>query len=176
MKSNRLSLTFALALAAALSASPALAQHGNGHGNGKGKHESGEVRRDRDDDRGDRRRDDVRLERRSSRRVPPGWCIGRGNPHNTVANCGYRANHQYYDRRYDPRYSNNTGTYGSGRYNNTTSGSYAQQHAEFHRWHDAQCRELASRRPLDLSYQLQVRNQCKAEHDAWHNQMGVRHS
>ena len=185
MTKSKLTLPLALVVAAAFSASPALAQHGNGHGNGRG-HESKEHARgrddDRDDDRRDRRDDDHRSDsgRRSngtlSRRVPPGWCIGRGNPHNTVANCGRGDNR--YDRRYDPRY-NGGRTYDSrtGRYYDSRTGRYYDQYgnvygstgssrSSFDAWkrnHDAQCRALARQRPLDLSYQSRVRNQCVAE-------------
>ncbi|HVG43252.1 MAG TPA: hypothetical protein VM890_00940, partial [Longimicrobium sp.] len=165
-------------------ASPAVAQkghgYGNGHGNG-GKHQANVERRDRDRDHDrdddsweERQRREERWEReqrvqrqrsrtasrstngRLQRRVPPGWCIGRGNPHNTVANCGNGSSR--YDRRYDPRYNGtrntNTGTYGG--YN---SGSYS----DWKRWHDQQCRDLARQRPLDLRWQAQVRSQCAAE-------------
>ena len=175
---KKLTLPLALVVAAAFSASPAVAQKGHGHGNGhgnSGKHQAQVERRDRDDDddRDDRRvraqrieeervlqqrrnRTAVRSGNRLERRVPPGWCIGRGNPHNTVANCGPGANR--YDRRYDPYYGTSrgsTGTYGS--YGNT--GSYY----EWKRWHDQQCRDLSRQRPLDLRWQLQVRQQCAAE-------------
>jgi hypothetical protein len=99
-----------------------------------------------------RRSTDTRLQRR----VPPGWCIGRGNPHNTVANCGPGSNR--YDRRYDPRY-NTSGRYNTGTYGGYNSGSYS----EWKRWHDQQCRDLSRQRPLDLRWQLQVRQQCAAE-------------
>src|SRR5215211_7487695 len=126
---KKLTLPLALVVAAAFSASPAVAQkgHGNGHGN-SGKHQANVERRDRDRDRDDdvswqerQRREEawqreqrvIQAQRnrtasrstnsRLQRRVPPGWCIGRGNPHNTVANCGAGSNR--YDRRYDPRYS-----------------------------------------------------------------------
>lgn len=187
---RKMNLSLALVLAAALSASPAVAQ--KGHGNNKGgKHEDRVERRDenrgrqnrarqnqvrRNDDRWD---DNVTLQRRSNNNVrtgrrqgvPPGWCIGRGNPHNTVANCGVGAG------RYDPRYDDRIYT-GGGRYEidrDRYSGSYAQQHADYHAWHDRQCRSLSAQRPLDLVYQIRIRAQCKAEHDAWHRQTGTRH-
>jgi hypothetical protein len=183
---KKLTLPLALVVAAAFSASPALAQkgHGNGHGDGehgdRGRgHAQVERRdRDRDDDESweDRQRREERWQReqqryrtssrsynnpRLERRVPPGWCIGRGNPHNTVANCGGGSNR--YDRRYDPRYNgsrSSTGTYrNNGSYGNYNSGSYS----EWKRWHDQQCRDLARQRPLDLRWQAQVRSQCSAE-------------
>ena len=206
---KKMTLPLALVIAAAVSAQPALAQkggHGNGHGNGK--HESGEVHgnrsRDRDDDHDrydDRRRDDDHRDsrayrssndRRLQRRVPPGWCIGRGNPHNTVANCGRGSNR--YDRRYDPRYNGGqtydrygnrmgTGTYDrygnrtgstSGRYG--SSGTYGSGRSGYDAWkrdHDLRCRQLSAQRPLDLRYQLQVRNQCAAETQEARRRYGV---
>ena len=164
---NGLSLSLALALAAAVSASPAMAQQGKAKHNGNGNRARTEVRdeRRRDDDR----RGDLRLDRRTtSRRVPPGWCIGRGNPHNTVENCG--PGRDRYDRRYDPRYN---GTY-DPRYD-SRSGSYSQRHADYHSWHDRQCRDLAAQRPLDLSYQMRVRAQCQVEHQEWHRREGISH-
>lgn len=175
---RKMALPLALVVAAAVSASPAAAQKGNGNGHGNGNRPSVE-RRDRDDRRdddrrADRRRDDDRRWDRShsrtssrnssrfERRVPPGWCIGRGNPHNTVANCPGR---DRYDRRYDPRY-NTSGRYDrSGRYNTGTYGR-SGNYGTFSAWkrdHDARCHELARQRPLDLRYQLQVRQQCQAE-------------
>jgi len=174
---NRLSLPLALVVAAAFSATPAVAQKGHGHGNGNG-HGRGDAhveRRDREDDDRDgdhwenrRDREQQRVVRsrtstrtvngtRLQRRVPPGWCIGRGNPHNTVENCG--AGNNRYDRRYDPRY-NTSGTYRNGQY-----GSYGNlsTYSEWKRWHDQQCRDLSRQRPLDLRWQLQVRQQCSAE-------------
>lgn len=106
---RNLRFSLALALAAALSASPVVAQKGNGNGNGNGKkHEQvhRSERRDRDDDRYERRdRDDRREVRRNGRDVPPGWCKGKGNPHNTPENCGYRSDRRYDDRRYEDRRS-----------------------------------------------------------------------
>ena len=178
---KKLTLPLALVVAAAFSASPAVAQKGHGHGNGHGNSGKGQAQverrdRDRDDDETwqERRDREERWQReqrviqaqqrnrtssrsyntRLQRRVPPGWCIGRGNPHNTVENCGAGSNR--YDRRYDPRYGN-TGTYGN--YGGYNSGSYSA----WKRWHDQQCRDLARQRPLDLRWQAQVRAQCSAE-------------
>ncbi|HEX6750919.1 MAG TPA: hypothetical protein VF092_26765 [Longimicrobium sp.] len=210
-----LSFPLALVVAAALSTSPALAQKGRGHGNGGGNgrgHEAKEqqhirrnddrddrVRRsDRDDDdrwtdrvlrnRTDsyRRSDSYRNSGTLRRRVPPGWCIGRGNPHNTVENCGRGSNR--YDRRYDPRYNGgytydnygrrtdrygrtvdsygrviNDGRYGDGRYGTVYGGSSRSSFDAWKRQHDANCRALARQRPLDLRWQYQVRSQCAAE-------------
>jgi hypothetical protein len=192
---KKMTLPLALVVAAALSAQPALAQKG-GHGHDRGdRGRSGEARgersRDRDDDRGraeDRRRDDSRTwrssnssDRRLERRVPPGWCTGRGNPHNTVANCGRGDNRydprynggQTYDRygnrtgtgTYD-RYGNRTGTGGYDRYGNRTGTYNNGGRSGYDAWkrdHDQRCRDLSRQRPLDLRYQLQVRNQCAAE-------------
>ncbi len=179
MRIRSLQLSFMVALAAALAVSPADAQ-----GRGKNKNENRgrtEQARFRDDDRrGDDRRwddDDVRLERR--RQVPPGWCRGKGNPHNTRENCGYdrrrddrrRDDRRYDDRRYeDRRYDSRSGV----RYD-TRSGSYQQAHQAFHRDHDRVCRERASQRAFDPRWQLQVRNECKVQHDRFHASTGTRH-
>lgn len=133
---------------------------------------------DRYEQRDDRRYDDEdrydygdRYERRDGKRVPPGWCKGRGNPHNTPENCGYNRDRRFerdgrYERgddRYDPRYPD-------GR-----SGSYDEAHRRFHDVHDRQCRERAAQRPLDIEYQLRVRSDCKATHDRWHDRAGRAH-
>jgi hypothetical protein len=183
MSTTRFKLPLALALAAALSASPALAQ-GNSNGKGRGNSDRDRVER-RDDDRRyeDRRdndrRDEPRFERRSStRRVPPGWCIGRGNPHNTAANCRYNNNQGYWeryddrDRRWESRTTYERGTndrYGSDR------GSYDAAHRDFHYSHERQCRERAAQRPLDLRYQVQVRQECAARHEEFHRRWGIAH-
>ena len=91
---NRLRITVVAALAMAFAASPALAQ-GKG-GKERVERPRQEVRRD-DDRRQDRREGPV-FGRRSEQRVPPGWCRGRGNPHNTTANCGYQTDRVYRDR------------------------------------------------------------------------------
>ena len=185
---RKLTLPLALVVAAAFSASPAVAQKGHGNGNGhgnSGKHQPQVERRDRDDESWqDRQRREEQWQReqrvlqaqrnrtssrsantRLQRRVPPGWCIGRGNPHNTVANCGNGSTR--YDRRYDPRYNGSGGTYGT--YGGYNSGSYS----DWKRWHDQQCRDLARQRPLDLRWQLQVRQQCAAEDRQARSSYGV---
>ncbi|HEU0016103.1 MAG TPA: hypothetical protein VFQ45_20665 [Longimicrobium sp.] len=185
MKTMKLSLPLALVMALSFSAAPALAQgKGKGQGNGNGRPDQTQVREDRRDDDDDDDRDERRLERRRQerrdvyrqdgqrRRVPRGWCQGRGNPHNTVENCGVgsgrrRSNGTYVDR-YDPDY-NRSGTY------SRSSGSYAQAHQEFHAWHDRECRRAAGERPLDLNHQVRVRTECKARHDEFHRQWGVAH-
>jgi hypothetical protein len=94
------------------------------------------------------------LQRRAAgqaRGVPPGWCIGRGNPHNTPENCGYRS--LTHDRR-------------DGR--NPTGRSFEEAHTLFHRDHDSRCRARAAERPLDVEWQVRVRAECTAEHDRWH--------
>ena len=89
---TRIVLLLALALVGL--AAPALAQ-GNGNGDGNGRAGAGEDR--------------PQLQRREAndRRdaVPPGWCLGRGNPHNTPENCG----------------------------DASRARTYAEQHADFHR-------------------------------------------
>ncbi|MBV9774422.1 MAG: hypothetical protein JO040_10760 [Gemmatimonadetes bacterium] len=165
-----LQLSLVMALAAVLSVDPAHAQ-GKGKGHGREKHRTEAVRRSDDHrrDRDDQWDDDLRLERRN-RRVPPGWCQGKGNPHNTVENCGYSAQN---NRRYDSRYE-------QGRYSQSRSGqyggygSYDSSHQAYHQDHDRVCRERAAQRPYDVRWQLQVRSECRAEHDRWHGQYDQR--
>jgi hypothetical protein len=100
------------------------------------------------------RRPRPELQRRVSaatREVPPGWCIGTGNPHNTPANCGERA------RLAEPRDRGSTRT-----------SSFDEAHARFHRDLDQRCRARAEQRPLDLQWQVRVRAECRTEHDRWH--------
>jgi Ni/Co efflux regulator RcnB len=184
MKTTKFNLPLAIALAAALSASPALAQ---GKGNGNGNRERDRVeerdRRDRDDDRWDDRRDDrrdqPRFERRSDRRVPPGWCQGRGNPHNTAANCRWNNNRSVWerydsrDRRWEDRTTYERGS--NDRYDSRNGGSYEQAHRDFHYTHDRQCRERAAQRPTDLRWQVQVRQECRAIHEDFHRRWGTSH-
>ena len=175
MKITRLSLPLALAMAAAFSASPAMAQ-GNGHGNGNNRHRA-EARqehrdRDHDDDRYENEDDDHRRTRQQPRferrrNVPAGWCQGRGNPHNTVENCGYG------NDRYDSRSRTTNRT--TSRSTTGSRGSYDQAHRDFHYTHDRQCRERAAQRPLDVRWQIQVRSECKATHDEFHRRWGVAH-
>jgi hypothetical protein len=178
-------LPLALALAAALSASPALAQ-GNGKGHGNGRNHPQEQRDDRRDDDDDddrprferRRTDDRRYDDRyypstsQQRNVPPGWCQGRGNPHNTPENCRYNSRSRAWER-YDSR----TGRYETyDTYNrNRTGGSYEAAHRDFHYSHDRQCRERAAQRPLDVRWQISVRSECKAIHDDFHRRWGIAH-
>lgn len=168
---KKLTLPLALVAAAAFSASPAVAQKGHDDHGDRGEHRARVERRDRDDDdrRDDRRGRDERWRReqhsrsssnRLQRRVPPGWCIGRGNPHNTVENCG--AGRNRYERRYDPRFNNSTGRFnnGSDRFNGSNN---RQAYSSWKRVHDQQCANLARQRPLDLRWQAQVRSQCSAQ-------------
>jgi hypothetical protein len=169
MKNSLIALPLALLLAAAGTAVPAEAQ---GNGRGQQQRELREDRRDRDqprferrdDDRrqGDQRRGDDRYQTR--RNVPPGWCIGRGNPHNTPANCGYRDNRGR-NARYDTRYERRGGSYGS----------YDEAHRQFHREHDAWCAARRRERPLDLRWQAQVRMECREAHDRFHREWGRSH-
>ena len=186
MSITRFNLPLAIALAAALSASPALAQ-GNGKSNGNRDRVEQRDRRDDDDDRRDRarrdddRRSEPRFERRTSntRQVPPGWCRGRGNPPNTAPNCRYnrsRSEWERYDDR-DRRWESRT-TYERGantRYDSRNGGSYDAAHRDFHYSHDRQCRERAAQRSLDLRWQVQVRQECRAVHEEWHRRAGIAH-
>jgi hypothetical protein len=208
MKSMKLNLTAAFAFAALVAASPADAQgkgHGNGHGNGNGKHnERVERRDDRDDDRYEREREErrraerMRAERRDRddrdgtrferRGVPRGWCQGRGNPHNTARNCGYRGSLEGIRRDRDGTlrdrlgrvimgdgrvYDQRRGTY-SRTSGDSRGGSYEAAHADYHRWHDQQCRDRAAQAG-GVTSRLRVAAECKAEHDAWHRQQGISH-
>jgi hypothetical protein len=172
MRIRSLQLSLVAALAVALAASPADAQgKGNKNDKNRDRGRTEQVRsRDSDDRRWD---DDVRLRRRD---VPPGWCQGKGNPHNTPENCGYdrrRDDRRYDDRRYDDRRYEDR-RYDDRRYDGRY-GSYDEAHRAFHRQHDQVCRERASQRPFDPRWQLQVRTECKTEHDRWHARMGQRH-
>jgi hypothetical protein len=189
MSITRFNLPLAIALAAALSASPALAQgKGNSGGNGRDRVEQRDRDDDDDDDRRDRvrrdreqdRRSEPRFERRGSnsqQRVPPGWCRGRGNPHNTAANCRYNSNQGYWeryddrDRRWESRTTYERGTNGS----NDNRGSYDSAHRDFHYSHDRQCRERAAQRPTDLRWQVQVRRECAERHEEFHRRWGIAH-
>lgn len=170
MSTTRFNLPLAFALVAALSASPAVAQ--------KNKNDD----RDRDRDRYEQR-DEPRFERRSERRVPPGWCRGRGNPHNTAANCRYNNRSREWeryddrDRRWESRttYERGTSTRSSTRDVSRNSGSYDSSHRSFHATHDRQCRERAAQRPLDVRYQVQVRQECRAIHEDFHRRWGIAH-
>lgn len=186
MKTSKLSLLLAPLMALALASAPAEAQ-GNGNGRGKQQERARQEARDRRDRDGDRYDQDEwyrdrngRLVRREARRVPPGWCQGRGNPHNTPENCGYSRNGRRYDdrydrdRRYDDRYSRDR-RYDDRYSRNSRLGSYEDRHRAFHVWHDRQCREQAARNPTNLRWQIQVRTQCKARHDEWHRDAGIRH-
>jgi hypothetical protein len=184
-------LALAAALAAALMASPADAQ-GRGNGQNRDRDRDRQEQRDRDRDRDDdddddddvrprfeRRRDDDRryddrVYSQQQRRVPPGWCRGRGNPHNTAENCRYNSRHDRWER-YDSRTGRyETYTYSRNRDRND-SGSYEASHREFHYSHDRQCRERAAQRPLDVRWQIQVRSECKSIHDDFHRRWGTPH-
>ncbi|HET7275848.1 MAG TPA: hypothetical protein VFI91_11840 [Longimicrobiaceae bacterium] len=180
MFNNRVfGLSLIVMLAGAIGASPALAQ-GKSKAHKKDKHRQVEVQK-RFDERPElqRRRGDDRIRwpgeySRARKDVPPGWCKGKGNPHNTPENCGYSRDILDWgldrDRR-DTRYPYPR----RGDRDRIDRDSYAAAHRDFHRIHDRQCRELSSRRPLDPVYQLRVRAECKMEHDRWHDRVRIRH-
>jgi hypothetical protein len=151
-----------LALAVGLGATPALAQKKNG-GN-------------------DHRRPGVErpeLRHRDGRQVPPGWCQGRGNPHNTRENCGRQERRDVrYDRRDDRRYERRDDRrddrYGRGVI--VRNRSFTMEHQSFHRALDDKYRRLAARRPYDRQYQQRLRIQKQEEHDRWHRRMGIDHN
>jgi hypothetical protein len=186
-----INLALAAALAATLMAAPADAQ-GRGRGNDHRDRDRQEQRdrdRDRDDDddrprferrrADDRRTDDRRYDDRvygqqQQRRVPPGWCQGRGNPHNTAENCRYNSQYGRWER-YDSR-TGRYETYDTYNRNGSVSGSsYESAHRDFHYAHDRQCRERAAQRPLDVRWQIQVRSECKSVHDDFHRRWGIAH-
>ena len=192
---TKFNLPLAIALAAALSASPLVAQGNSGKGNGNGRGNQQEQRdRDRvrdndDDDDDDRDEDRPRFERRrtddrraaprrstvtqtGTRRVPPGWCRGQGNPHNTAENCRWNNSRNTWER-YDSRTGRWETRSGDTRYGDR--GSYQQAHQEFHYSHDRQCRERAAQRPLDLRWQVQVRTECRNIHEDFHRRWGTAH-
>lgn len=96
---------------------------------------------------------------RGRRRVPPGWCQGRGNPHNTPENCGYS------ERRYDWDHNDRWGGYGS----------YSQAHTAFHRALDREYSARAAQHRADPLYQLRLRAEKAADHERWHERMGRSH-
>lgn len=53
--------------------------------------------------------------------------------------------------------------------------SYDRAHEDFHLRHDRECRMRAAERPLDLQWQLRVRQECREAHDEWHARAGRRH-
>jgi hypothetical protein len=166
-KAWTLSLPALLAIVMAASASPAQAQTRHPeHKRSDEVHRHDDRRpqlRRRDDhdrhhdrDRAKRhdRRDHSRWDTWSRRRnVPPGWCQGRGNPHNTVENCGYGPG------RYDPRAQ--SGRYERGTYD--PYGVYGRNQEERDRQLDRQCRAREAERPGDPIWQLQVAKQCRLE-------------
>ena len=170
--------TFNLALAAALAATlVATSADAQGRGRGNDRDRDRQEQRGRDDDH-DRprfeRRDDRRYDDRyaQQRRVPPGWCQGRGNPHNTAANCRWNSRYSRWER-YDSR-TRRYETYDTWN-RNRSGGSYDAAHRDFHASHDRQCRQRAAQRPTDVRWQLQVRSDCKAVHDAFHRRWGIAH-
>lgn len=176
MRSNRLfAPAVALALALALSVSPALAQ---------GKNKAKDRKRDRAEaaQTSDRRSGEYDWSRQSrgngAGKVPPGWCRGRGNPHNTPENCGRYAGERYddrYDDDRDDRYEDDRDDRYGDRYPDSRDGAYRREHEDFHRHLDRKYSDLAARRPLDIQYQLRLRADKAAEHERWHDRAGIRH-
>jgi hypothetical protein len=209
-----LALVLAAALSAAPVDAQKGNGNGNGNGNGKNKHEQRDRDRDyRDDDRRRSNDDDRRVTRRNSsndnirwesrrgddrwtlsrdrrslnrngRRVPPGWCQGRGNPHNTPENCGgyrystARSIWEWIGLGSDTRRTTRSGTtldrVLNGTRRTSSSGSYTSSHSEFHRVHDARCRD-AVRDANTTPQRLLIATQCKETHEDWHRRTGTRH-
>lgn len=178
--------TFNLALAAALAATlVATTADAQGRGRGNDRDRDRQEQRDRDRDRDDddddddrprfeRRTDDRRYDDRYARqrRVPPGWCQGRGNPHNTAENCRWNGQYSRWER-YDSR-TRRYETYETWN-RNRSGGSYDAAHRDFHYSHDRRCRERAAQRPTDVRWQLQVRSECRTAHEAFHRRWGIDH-
>lgn len=143
-----------LALLIGLVGAPASAQ-GNGKSNGKGSAQ-GQVEARPQLERRDI--DDVQYgaSGNGAGKVPPGWCQGQGNPHRTVANCGYLGV--------------NGSNGGLGGYR-----TYEEAHTAFHRELDQRYRTLAAQNPLDIRRQLELRAQKSAEHQRWHDAVGRSH-
>lgn len=106
--------------------------------------------------------DDEREGRRGPPFVPPGWCLGRGNPHNTPENCGPYADRTRRTDRFDRR----------DRWDRY--GSFEEAHAAFHRELDRWCAAQRAERPLDLEWQLRVRQECARRHEEWHRRYDPR--
>lgn len=172
---SKLTFPVVLGLALALAGAPAAAQgKSQAHGK-KARVEAVKEKRTRPDlQRRDEERDrdrswedvllgtDRRDDRygRNAKGVPPGWCKGKGNPHNTPENCGP------YSRRDDrSRTAGLDDIWGS---RNDRYGSYEEAHAAMHRDHDRACRARAAERRLDVAWQIRVRAECKNAHDRWH--------
>jgi len=94
--------------------------------------------------------------------VPPGWCRGRGNPHNTPENCGPEGRRRRGDR-FDRRQ----------RWDGYDS--FEEAHRAFHRELHAWCAARRTEHPLDLEWQLQVRQECARRHAEWHRRYDPRH-
>ncbi len=160
MNRSALHLPLAVALAAVLAAQPAAAQKKDKDKDHDRRGRVEQVRRDDDRVRTETRRTARRVEtttvRRNGKGVPRGWCTGRGNPHNTVENCGRDGT------RYDPRYDGRR----DDRYG---SDSYQAAHDRHHREADRACRARAAQRPLDVRWQIQVRAECRQRHEVWHD-------
>ena len=173
-----------LALLGGLAAAPAAAQ---GPGSSKPKHKDRpelirrgdsrsaqkELRKDADRRRS---RSDVRSE--SERAGGPPFCrSGEGHPVHGRRWCeekGYGLGIDFgrYDDRYEDRYDDR---YDDRSRSRDGYGSYEREHEQFHLRHDRECRIRAAERPLDLPWQIRVRQDCKERHDEWHDRTGTRH-
>lgn len=173
-------LSIGLALAAALVAVPADAQ-----GKGKAKEKrndrqeqrASELRRDSQRPELVRRGDAIQIRQRDDRDRrdranggPPFCRNGQGHPVHGRRWCEEKGYEVYGSGSVlDSRTTRDrNGDY--GRY-----GSYEEAHSAFHRTHDRQCRERAAERPLDLQWQLRVRNECRDRHEEWHYRAGRSH-
>lgn len=171
-----------VAVATALLAAPGAAQQ-KGKAKDQGKANATQLRGASQDRPELRRRDDDRRVQqrpsddwlRSSRGQAPPFCRnGQGHPVHGTRWCIDKGYGLYGDSRRNTgnvRQTNRDDRNGDwGRYS-----SYEDAHAAFHRQHDRQCRERAAQRPLDLEWQLRVRNECRQRHDDWHYRAGRAH-
>lgn len=149
MTSNRIGPVLALTLLALV----ALPITASAQGRGNGRDREATERRDRDWESVDER----------DRRGPPFCRNGEGHPVHGWEWCrdkGFDRDGSLGDIIFgDDRY------YDEGRYD---SRDYDRAHDEFHRALDRRYIDRASRRPLDLRYQLELRREKEREHERWH--------
>jgi hypothetical protein len=174
MPSKSLTRLFLIsAVAGSLMATPALAQ---GKGNSKNQDRRGADRPELI------RRGDTweQQQRRGSGKQnaqnAPAFCrSGAGHPVHGRRWCEERGWGVYNQGRYDSRNTTRNDRYEVNDRNRRGATNYETAHAEFHRQHDRQCRARAAERPLDLQYQVRVRNECRQRHEDWHYRAGRAH-
>jgi hypothetical protein len=163
-------LSLGLALLAGLAAVPAEAQ-------GRGQQKKAERADSREQQRPELiRRGDVWETQQRGKAVrdqgPPFCRNGQGHPVHGRQWCVDKGYGLYGSTRIDSRGTVYDSRRGNDRNRNV---SYEEAHLAFHRDHDRRCRDRAAQRPLDVQWQLQVRNECRQRHDEWHRRMGRAH-